>query len=146
LKTGRTALVVTDSANRSKLDEVNGCPPVATLLAPEQTLRAGDIDWTARTADATPDFAPVMLRGDALMALLSTSGTTGRLVPGSSWGLKASLLGWNRVDRTCRRLTATSALHSIPPQEDQGQTRLATKSESRETSSAEIIAFFKTWR
>ncbi|MBA0100996.1 AMP-binding protein [Stenotrophomonas indicatrix] len=77
LKTGRTALVVTDSANRSKLDEVNGCPPVATLLAPEQTLRAGDIDWTARTADATPDFAPVMLRGDALMALLSTSGTTG---------------------------------------------------------------------
>lgn len=77
LKTGRTALVVTDSANRSKLDEVDDCPPVATILAPGQPRAAGDIDWSARTTEAPSDFTPVMLRGDDLMALLSTSGTTG---------------------------------------------------------------------
>ncbi|HDS1037873.1 TPA: AMP-binding protein [Stenotrophomonas maltophilia] len=77
LKTGRTRLVVTDSAHRSKLDEVDACPQVATLAAPGHALRSGDIDWHAGIAAAAADLQPVLLPGDALMALLSTSGTTG---------------------------------------------------------------------
>ncbi|HCR34635.1 MAG TPA: AMP-binding protein [Stenotrophomonas sp.] len=77
LKTGHTRLVVTDSAHRGKLDELDACPQVATVLTPGQALREGDIDWRAATAAAAPTLEPVLLPGDALMALLSTSGTTG---------------------------------------------------------------------
>ena len=65
-------LIVTDAANRPKLDEVPHCPPVlladhghagrfATLLAAQQE-----------------DFAPVMLHGDDPFVTIFTSGTTGR--------------------------------------------------------------------
>jgi len=77
LKTGSTRLLVTDSAHRSRLDELVACPPVATVLAPGHALRDGDIDWRAATTAAAPLLEPVLLPGDALMALLSTSGTTG---------------------------------------------------------------------
>lgn len=78
LRTGRTRLVVTDHVNRHKLDDVEDCPPAATILPAGQSVDAADIDWRARLADAgCAPFEPVMLRGDALMVLLSTSGTTG---------------------------------------------------------------------
>lgn len=65
-------LVVTDAANRPKLDEVAGPPPVVTLGA-----RAGETDFRA-ALDAQPDaFDPVMRRGDDLMLMMFTSGTTG---------------------------------------------------------------------
>ena len=65
-------LVVTDAANRPKLDEVADLPAVVTLGA-----RAGETDF--RTAlDAQPDaFDPVMRRGEDLMLMMFTSGTTG---------------------------------------------------------------------
>jgi acetyl-CoA synthetase len=65
-------LIVTDTANRSKLDEVPRSPPLiladhgktgsfATLLAAQQQ-----------------NFSPVMLRGDDPFVTIFTSGTTGR--------------------------------------------------------------------
>ncbi|CAN7437460.1 acyl-CoA synthetase [Mesorhizobium sp. LjRoot246] len=77
LKTSGAKLVVTNMANREKLDEVEDCPRVATILAPGEALPAGDIDFRAAFAAASPDCAPVMRKGDDLFMMMSTSGTTG---------------------------------------------------------------------
>ena len=77
LETSGAKLVVTNTANRGKLDEVEDCPRVATILAPEETLQAGDIDFRAAVAAASPDCPPIMRKGDDLFMMMSTSGTTG---------------------------------------------------------------------
>lgn len=77
LETSKARLIVTDSANRPKLDEVPNCPRVATVLAPGAQPAAGDIDWRAEIARAPDRFAPVMRKGTDLFLLMSTSGTTG---------------------------------------------------------------------
>jgi len=77
LKTSDARLVVTNTANRGKLDEVEDCPRVATILAPGEALPAGDIDFRAAGAAASPDCEPVMRKGDDLFMMMSTSGTTG---------------------------------------------------------------------
>jgi acetyl-CoA synthetase len=65
-------LIVTDAANRHKLDEVPRCPPV--LLADR-----GEAGSFARLLGTQPEkFAPVMLRGDDPFVTIFTSGTTGR--------------------------------------------------------------------
>ena len=73
LKTSEAKLVVTDAANRGKLDEIPGAP-AALVVGP---TRAGDRDFAAALAAESPEFAPVLRRGDDLLALMSTSGTTG---------------------------------------------------------------------
>ncbi|MBS7456239.1 AMP-binding protein [Coralloluteibacterium stylophorae] len=60
-------LVVTDEANRGKLDGIEGLPPV---------LLAG-AELEAALAAADPGFAPVPRRGEDLFQMLFTSGTTG---------------------------------------------------------------------
>lgn len=70
-------LVVTNPANRGKLDEVEKRPLVATILGPGEALPAGDIDFRAALAAASPDCQPVMRKGDDLFMMMSTSGTTG---------------------------------------------------------------------
>ena len=61
-------LIVTDAANRPKLDNVPDCPPVLlTGAAFDEAL-----------AQASPDFAPVMLTGKDPFVVLFTSGTTGK--------------------------------------------------------------------
>ncbi|PBB23414.1 MULTISPECIES: acyl-CoA synthetase [unclassified Mesorhizobium] len=70
-------LVVTNPANRGKLDEIETCPPIATLLGPGDALPQGDIDFRAALASASPDCEPVMRKGDDLFMMMSTSGTTG---------------------------------------------------------------------
>lgn len=70
-------LVVTNTANRAKLDEVADCPPVATVLKPGEALRDGDLDFHD-ALQAQPDvFEPVPRRGSDLFMMMSTSGTTG---------------------------------------------------------------------
>ena len=64
----RAKLVVTDAANRRKLDDVPDCPPV--LLAGEELARA--------LATVASEFAPVMLTGRDPFVVLFTSGTTGK--------------------------------------------------------------------
>jgi acetyl-CoA synthetase len=70
-------LVVTNPANRGKLDEIETCPPIATILGPGDALPQGDIDFRAALAAASPDCEPVMRKGDDLFMMMSTSGTTG---------------------------------------------------------------------
>lgn len=77
LTTSCASLVVTDSANRAKLDSVPNAPQVALVRAPGADLPPSDIDLRAAMAAANPDFTPVMRHGSDLMLMMSTSGTTG---------------------------------------------------------------------
>ncbi|MBE1283494.1 MAG: AMP-binding protein [Rhodobacteraceae bacterium] len=70
-------LVVTDGANRKKLEGVNGCPPVATIVDTPQGLGAGDIDFRRLMATQPAEFEPVLRSGEDLMFMMATSGTTG---------------------------------------------------------------------
>lgn len=70
-------LVVTDVANREKLESVEGCPPVAMIVDTPEGLRAGDIDYRTVMAAQLAEFAPVLRNGDDLMFMMATSGTTG---------------------------------------------------------------------
>ncbi|WP_217694636.1 AMP-binding protein, partial [Serratia marcescens] len=77
LRMSDARLVVTNVANRAKLDEIAGCPPVATVREPGETLPENDIDFRA-ALDAQPDsFEPVLRKGTDLFMMMSTSGTTG---------------------------------------------------------------------
>ncbi|MGU7785283.1 acyl-CoA synthetase [Burkholderia sp. PU8-34] len=77
LRMSEAKLVVTNLANRAKLDDVAYCPPVATVREPGTLLPAGDIDFRA-ALDAQPDtFEPVPRKGTDLFMMMSTSGTTG---------------------------------------------------------------------
>lgn len=70
-------LVVTNTANRSKLDDIAGCPPVATVLEAGERLPEGDIDLRAALDAQSATFEPVLRRGTDLFMMMSTSGTTG---------------------------------------------------------------------
>ncbi|MBO9453002.1 AMP-binding protein [Tropicibacter sp. R16_0] len=70
-------LVVTDAANRNKLEGVEGCPPVATIADSPQELVPADIDFRRSMAMQSDEFAPVLRHGDDLMFMMATSGTTG---------------------------------------------------------------------
>ncbi|AOY95584.1 AMP-binding protein [Cupriavidus sp. USMAA2-4] len=75
-------LVVTDGANRAKLDEVEGCPAVVTVAgAKGRGLVRGDFSFWAEVERRPADFAPVMRRGDDPFLMMFTSGTTGPAKP-----------------------------------------------------------------
>ena len=59
-------LIVTDEANRPKLDQLENCPPVQLV---------GD-DFSAALAAQPAECEPVMLRGEDPFVILFTSGTT----------------------------------------------------------------------
>ena len=66
-------LIVTDTANRSKLSEVPGCPPV---LEVDRTRQGADL-FASLLARQPTMLAPVTGRGEDPFVLLYTSGTTG---------------------------------------------------------------------
>ncbi|TIT47605.1 MAG: AMP-binding protein, partial [Mesorhizobium sp.] len=70
-------VVVTNPANRGKLDEVANLPRIATIVGADDALRQGDIDFRAALAAASPACEPVMRLGRDLFMMMSTSGTTG---------------------------------------------------------------------
>jgi acetyl-CoA synthetase len=92
LKTSAAKLVVTDPANRAKLDAVAGAPAamVVTRSGEGEAIRSGDIDFHAELARQSAEFEPVLRRGDDLFLMMSTSGTTG-LPKGVPVPLKALL-------------------------------------------------------
>jgi acetyl-CoA synthetase len=74
-----TRLVVTDGANRSKLDTVKGCPPILLVGrdtgAPEY---AGDADFEIELGAQSDSFAPVRIQADEPFLQMFTSGTVGK--------------------------------------------------------------------
>lgn len=79
LSTSQAKLVVTDPANRPKLDDVPNAPRIAvvTPASGASPIKPGDIDLASELAAQSTDFAPVLRTGDDLFLLMSTSGTTG---------------------------------------------------------------------
>lgn len=77
IKMSAAKLVVTDTINRAKLDEVAGRPTVAVVTRPGETVAAGDLDFRAELAAKSTSFEPVLRKGNDLFLMMSTSGTTG---------------------------------------------------------------------
>jgi len=77
LRTSQAVLVVTDSANRSKLDAIAQRPQAALVRTEADPLPATDLDFRAALNAASSDFTPVMRTGRDLFMLMSTSGATG---------------------------------------------------------------------
>jgi acetyl-CoA synthetase len=77
LQTSKAKILITDTANRSKLNDVPACPVIALVRDADDDLPAGDIDFRSLMASAASTFDPVQRRGDDLFMLMSTSGTTG---------------------------------------------------------------------
>ncbi|WP_296230189.1 AMP-binding protein [Pseudomonas sp. UBA4617] len=76
LEQSHARVVVTDSNNRVKLDDVHGCPTVITVNA-----RSGELDFQQSLASATERCEPVMRSGNDPFLLMFTSGTTGPAKP-----------------------------------------------------------------
>jgi len=77
LRMGEVRLVVTNIANRPKLEEIVDCPQVATVLHSDEQLPRGDIDFRAALKAQSESFEPVLRQGTDLFMMMSTSGTTG---------------------------------------------------------------------
>ena len=72
LATSKARVVVTDLANRPKLDDLAD-PPVVMCLGGE----GDDVDFTRGVAGQADSFAPIMRTGNDAFLMMSTSGTTG---------------------------------------------------------------------
>ena len=72
LATSQAKVVVTDAANRSKLDGLTDPPVVMCIGGP-----GDDIDFTAGVDARSTTFEPVLRNGDDAFLMMSTSGTTG---------------------------------------------------------------------
>ncbi|MCY1284021.1 acyl-CoA synthetase [Pseudomonas jinjuensis] len=82
VKTAGSRVVVTDGANRDKLDEVEDAPLAVTVGGPKgQGIRHGDYSFWAELERHSPDFEPVMRSGEDPFLLMFTSGTTGLAKP-----------------------------------------------------------------
>lgn len=70
-------LIVTDSANRHKLDDVKDCPPVMTVARAPHHAQVADYDFHASLPKYATSFEPVPRTGEDACMMLFTSGTTG---------------------------------------------------------------------
>ncbi|MBR8415040.1 acyl-CoA synthetase [Burkholderia cenocepacia] len=77
LRMSDARLVVTNVANRAKLDEIADCPLVATVREAGEALPVRDIDFRAALDAQSDTFEPVPRKGADLFMMMSTSGTTG---------------------------------------------------------------------
>ncbi len=72
LTTSQASIVVTNPANRSKLDGIVNQTTVMCIDGQD-----GDIDFTAGISEQSDTFVPVMRSGDDGFLMMATSGTTG---------------------------------------------------------------------
>lgn len=66
-------VVVTDAANRAKLNDVENRPTIVTVDAADE----GDLDFAAALAGQPDRFDPVLRKAEDQMLMMFTSGTTG---------------------------------------------------------------------
>ena len=71
-----TRLIVTDETNRSKLDDVNGCPPV--LLVSDNARGRDDAIFADAVNAQSSNFAPVVIGAKDPFLQMFTSGTVGK--------------------------------------------------------------------
>lgn len=71
-----TRLIVTDEANRPKLDEVKDCPPV--MLVTDEPVSHGDVVFDRALGEQSTDFAAVVISGKDPFLQMFTSGTVGK--------------------------------------------------------------------
>ena len=89
LERSGASLVVTDSANRSKLEGISDLPPVMSILGDSSaTLHDSDLNFWDEISRQATTFEPVMRKADDPFMLLFTSGTVG-LAKGVAVPLKA---------------------------------------------------------
>ncbi|MEM5429348.1 AMP-binding protein [Cupriavidus oxalaticus] len=84
LNSSGAKVVVTDTVNRPKLDEVEGAPPVVTVAGTSEApgdAASGDFSFWAELARQPASFEPVMRGGDDPFLMMFTSGTTGPAKP-----------------------------------------------------------------
>jgi acetyl-CoA synthetase len=78
LERSAARLIVTDTTNRPKLNDLEHLPPVVTLRRePGQVIPPGDFDFQAEMARQAADFPPAPRTGDDPFIFMLTSGTTG---------------------------------------------------------------------
>ncbi|WP_370278200.1 AMP-binding protein [Pontibacterium sp.] len=74
-----TKLVVTDPANRSKLDDVQGCPSILLVnRAAADEKYAADRDFSEQVDSLSTEFAPVRVGAEDPFLQMFTSGTVGK--------------------------------------------------------------------
>lgn len=82
LQTSGAKVVVTDAANRGKLDEVADAPLLVTVAgAKGQGIQRGDCSFWAELERHSAEFEPVLRSGDDPFLMMFTSGTTGLAKP-----------------------------------------------------------------
>ncbi|WP_369959353.1 acyl-CoA synthetase [Pseudomonas benzenivorans] len=75
-------LVVTDAANRAKLDEVQGVPMIVTVAGPrDQGIQRGECGFWEELERHSTEFEPVMRSASDPFLMMFTSGTTGLAKP-----------------------------------------------------------------
>ena len=76
LERASTKLIVTNPANRSKLDDVQNCPPV--LCVDSADAGHGDADFYHALGEQSDQFEPVLIKGTDPFLQMFTSGTVGK--------------------------------------------------------------------
>ena len=76
LERAGTKLIVTNSANRDKLDDVKSCPPL--LCVDAAGAGHGDTDFYQTLAQQSDQFEPVLIKGTDPFLQMFTSGTVGK--------------------------------------------------------------------
>jgi len=78
LERGAAKLVVTDPANRPKLDDVADTPPIMVVArGPDDSIGGDDFEFHKELAAREPAFEPVLRKADDPFLLMFTSGTVG---------------------------------------------------------------------
>ncbi|MDJ0950747.1 MAG: AMP-binding protein [Alphaproteobacteria bacterium] len=78
LERGGAKLIVTDPANRPKLEGIANVPPTMVVARrPDDAIAPGNLDFHAEMKAQEPDFEPVLRGADDPFLLMFTSGTVG---------------------------------------------------------------------
>jgi len=75
----QTKLLITDPDNVSKLDDVNGCPPVLLFNRDKADAKYADLaDFETEVGSQSTEFTPVKIGADDPFLQMFTSGTVGK--------------------------------------------------------------------